>query len=142
MSWVATYHSPSYADQSLDRREMLIGMGYGTNFFLYGTNGSKILLQMQLSKLYHMQKLIEIGKACCHFTCTSVGSTFAILASFWHSLRGPSKTYVGIWQHQKCMRIASTSMLDRGEKEPLGDVWNSGSICRFLPQANTTRAHS
>ena len=36
----------NYADQSLNRRQKLIAMRLGTRFFIYGMNGSKILLQM------------------------------------------------------------------------------------------------
>jgi len=36
----------NYADQSLDRRQKLIGMRLRMMFFIYGMNGSKILLQM------------------------------------------------------------------------------------------------
>ena len=39
--------------------------------------------------LHQMQKLLEFGKACCHFACTSLGSTFALLASFFFFVLPP-----------------------------------------------------
>ena len=88
----------NYSDQSLDRRRRLIGMRLGTIFFIYGMNWSGVLLQIPalIHGLHHMQKLLEFGKACCHFACASVGSTFALLASFRCSTCQPSTTYVGI----------------------------------------------
>ena len=46
-SWLLWMFSvENYADQSLDRRQKLIGIRLGMRFFIYGMNGSKILLQM------------------------------------------------------------------------------------------------
>ena len=42
--WMFSFEN--YADQSLDRRQKLIGMRIGMRFFIYGMNGSEILLQM------------------------------------------------------------------------------------------------
>ena len=44
--WMFSFEN--YADQSLDRRQKLIGMRLGMRFFIYGMNGSKILLQMHM----------------------------------------------------------------------------------------------
>ena len=46
-SWLLwMFRFENYADQSLDRRQKLIGMRLGWKFFIHGMNGSKILLQM------------------------------------------------------------------------------------------------
>ena len=42
--WMFSFEN--YADQSLYRRQKLIGMRLGMRFFIYGMNGSEILLQM------------------------------------------------------------------------------------------------
>ena len=51
ISSILTYRqiSPNYADPSLDRHRRLIGMRPGTRFFIYGTNGLEVLLQMPTS---------------------------------------------------------------------------------------------
>ena len=87
--------------------------------------------------LHHMQKLLEFGQACCRFTCTSVGSTFAIVASFWYLSRGSSTTYLGF------MRLASTHILDRGERSGLDDVveLTLSFMCQFLPQVLSNCVH-
>ena len=79
----------NYGNQSLDRRRRLIGMKLGTRFFIYGMDGSEVCCKYprQYVVLHRMQKSLEFGKACCHFACASVGSTFALLASFYLSAR-------------------------------------------------------
>ena len=62
--------------------------------------------------LHHMQILLEFGQGCCRFTCTSVGSTFAIVASFWYSLRGPSTTYLGI-QTSCVLQVRKSGIMER-----------------------------
>ena len=84
-----------------NRRRRLIGMRLRPRFFTYGTNGSgaRVLLQVPApirGVTSHAKKYSKLGKACCHFACASVGSTFALLASFKCSTCGPSTTYVGI----------------------------------------------
>ena len=70
-------------------------------------NGALHLWHERVKKLYfkctrqymdlnHMQKPMEFPKSCCRFTCSSVGSTFAVVASIWYSSLGPSMAYVGI----------------------------------------------
>ena len=47
LSWLLwMFIFENYADQSLDRRRRLIGMRLGTKFFIYGMNGSEVLLQV------------------------------------------------------------------------------------------------
>ena len=99
-SWLlCMFNLENYADQSSDCRQKIIGMRLGTMCFIFGMNGPKTLFQMHAPKhglIITCKKLLELGKACCRFTCTSVGSTFAVMASFWCSSRGASTTHVGI----------------------------------------------
>ena len=88
--------SENYANPSLDRRRRLIGMRPDATFFIHGMNGSGVLLQVLLQMFApthgpaSLAKLFCFNKACCQFACASVGSTFALLASFWCWTRGPA----------------------------------------------------
>ena len=86
------------------RQGQLVAMRHGTNFFIYGMHVSAVL-----RGLTSHTNILIFGGACCHFACASVGSTFALLASFCCSRRGPSTTYVGV---KSFRRIARTRILD------------------------------
>ena len=96
----------------------------------------------QYMVVHHMQELLEFGKTCCHFACASVGSTFALLASFRCSTHGPSTTYVGI-KSSSVLHIHEYWILER-ERRCFG--WRGveltfGFVYRFLPHVSSSCVH-
>ena len=94
----------------------------------------------QYMVLHHMQKLLEFGKACCHFACASVSSTFAVLASFRCSACGPSTTYVGI-KASSVLQIHEYWVLERSCFGWNGVELTFKFVCRFLPHVNSSCVH-
>lgn len=72
--------------------------------------------------LNRMQKSMEFPKSCCRFTCSSVGSTFAVVASFWHLSRGSSTTYLG-FQTLCALQVRTFPIAQRSGLDDV--VWNS-----------------
>ena len=126
----------NYADPSLDRHRRLIGMRPGTRFFVYGMNGLEVLLQMPTST----QKLLEFGKTCCQFAWASVGSTFALLASFWHSTCGPSTKHLG-FKTWCVLPICESWILERCGIGQHPMELTSCFVCKFLPHVNSSCVH-
>ena len=100
VNWMFNFEN--YADQSLDRRQKLIGMRLGTSFFIYEMNGSNILLHMH-TLIYGFTshaKMIGIWPGMLllylHIGGFNVCYRGPIVASLWYSSRGPSTTYLGI----------------------------------------------
>ena len=88
-------------------------------------NGSKIFIckcTRQYMVLYHMRKPLKFGQACCRFTCTSVGSTFAVVASFWYLSCGSSTTYLG-FQTLCALQVHTFPIAERSGLDDV--VWNS-----------------
>ena len=90
--------------------------------------------------LHHLQKLLEFGKTCCQFACASVGSTFALLASFWHSTCGPSTKHLG-FETWCVLPICESRMWERCGIGHHPMELTSWFVCQFLPHANSSCAH-
>ena len=132
----------NYADPSLDRHRRLIGMRPGTRFFIYGMNGPKFCCKCprQHMVLHHLQKLLEFGETCCQFACASVGSTFALLASFWHSTCEPSTKHLR-FKTWCVLPICESWMLERCGIGHHPMELTSWFVCRFLPHVNSSCVH-
>ena len=132
----------NYADPSLDRHRRLIGMRPGTRFFTYGMNGLEILLQMPTSThgLPSLAKITGIWQNMLPVAWASVGSTFALLASFWHSTCGPSTKHLG-FKTWCVLPICESWILERCGigRQPM--ELTSWFVCRFLPHVNSSCVH-
>ena len=130
----------NYADPSLDRHRRLIGMRPGTRFSTYGMNGLEVLLQMPASThgLTSLTKnyILEFGKN----MWASVGSTFALLASFWHSTCGPSTKHLG-FKTWCVLPICESWILERCGIGQHPMELTSWFVCRFLPHVNSSCVH-
>ena len=90
--------------------------------------------------LHHLQKLLEFGKTCCQFAWASVGSTFALLASFWHSTCGPSTKHLG-FKTWCVLPICESWILERCGIGQHAMELTSWFVCRFLPHVNSSYVH-
>ena len=90
--------------------------------------------------LHHLQKLLEFGKTCCQFAWASVGSTFALLASFWHSTCGPSTKHLG-FKTWCVLPICESWILERCGIGQQPTELTSWFVCRFLPHVNSSCVH-
>ena len=108
------FNFANYADQSLDRRQKLIGMRLGMRFFIYGMNGSKMLLQMHtlIHGLTSHAKTIGIWPGMLPlylqiggFNACYRGILLVLVAWAVHDILG----------NPNFMRIAGTQIWDHGE---------------------------
>ena len=116
LSWLLwMFIFENYADQLLDRRRRLIGMRLGTRFFIYGMNGSGVLLQIPAPKhgLTSHAKIIRIWQGMLPLYLRIGGFNVFSLGVFWvldvravHDIRG----------NQNFKRIAVTRILGLREK--------------------------
>ena len=90
--------------------------------------------------LHHLQKLLEFGKTCCQFAWASVGSTFALLASFWHSTCGPSTKHLG-FKTWCVLPICESWILERCGIGQQPMELTSRFVCGFLPHVNSSCVH-
>ena len=90
--------------------------------------------------LHHLQKLLEFGETCCQFACASVGSTFALLASFWHSTCEPSTKHLR-FKTWCVLPICESWMLERCGIGHHPMELTSWFVCRFLPHVNSSCVH-
>jgi len=109
--WMSSFEN--YADQSLDRRQKLIGMRLGTRFLIYGMNKSQILWQMHT--------LIHGPTSHAKINLASMLPLYLHVGGFNACYRGMFLVLVAWAVHDilgnpNFMRIAGTQIWDHGEK--------------------------
>ena len=137
--WMFSFEN--YADQSLDRRQKLIGMRLGMRFFIYGMTGSEIFIANAHVNTWSYITCKNYWNLARHVAALPANrwvQRFAIVASFWYSSRGPSTTYLGI-QTSCVLQVRKSGIMERIGRRRV--ELTLSSVCQFLPHVNSSCVH-